>query len=277
MYHHQCKTMEVMYHHQCKTMEVMYHHQCKTMEVMYHHQCKTMEVMYHHQCKTMEVMYHHQCKTMEVMYHHQCKTMEVMYHHQCKTMEVMYHHQCKTMEVMYHHQCKTMEVMYHHQCKTMEVMYHHQCKREYLNKSRDYKQARKDALSEDKKAKGAATKDLVHFVHSSVSGQNKPIQVSNLLDRYKKVYANEGGCAEKMNSYNVQHSAEKLRKLFSDSLMSVKADSMKKMIAWKGEGMSFQLASEEAKSHSSQSDSLIWDCAMRLRNEILHLTSEPLE
>ena len=157
----------------------------------------------------------------------------------------------------------------------MEVMYHHQCKREYLNKSRDYKQARKDALSKDKKAKGAATKDLVHFVHSSVLGQIKPIQVSNLLDRYKKVYASEGGCTEKINSYNVQNFAEKLRKLFSDSLLSVKADSTKKMIAWKGEGMSFQLASEEAKSHSSQSDSLIWDCVMRLRNEILHLISEP--
>ena len=121
----------------------------------------------------------------------------------------------------------------------MGVMYHHQCKREYLNK-----QARKDALSKDKKAKGAATKDLVHFVHSSLLGQNKPIQVSNLLDRYKKVYVS-GGCTEKINTYNVQNFAEKLRKLFSDSLLSVKADSTKKMIAWKGEGMSFQLASEE--------------------------------
>ena len=72
----------------------------------------------------------------------------------------------------------------------MEVMYHHQCKREYLNKSRDYRQARKDALSKDKKAKGAATKDLY-------KSYTRPIQVSNLLDRYKKVYASEGGCTEK--------------------------------------------------------------------------------
>ena len=56
----------------------------------------------------------------------------------------------------------------------------------------------------------------------------------------------------------------------------MKADSTKKVVAFKP-GMSQQEAREMATSNLQLSNNLLWECAMKLRSDILELDSNPLE
>ena len=56
----------------------------------------------------------------------------------------------------------------------------------------------------------------------------------------------------------------------------MKADSTKKVVAFKP-GMSQQEAREMATSNQQLSNNLLWECAMKLRSDILELDSNPLE
>ena len=73
----------------------------------------------------------------------------------------------------------------------MEAKYHHLCKREYTNKAREAKNSEKSYLSSEKKAKCAALNDLIAFVNKRVIEKNTPTEVSQLLERYKRVYITE--------------------------------------------------------------------------------------
>ena len=84
----------------------------------------------------------------------------------------------------------------------MEAKSHHLCKREYTNKARDAKNSEKSNLSSEKKAKSAAAlNDLIAFVNKCVIEKNTPAEVSQLLERYKRVYIAEGGRQDKIKSY----------------------------------------------------------------------------
>ena len=75
----------------------------------------------------------------------------------------------------------------------MEAKYHHACKRKYTNKVSDAKNSGKSNLFSDKKAKSAALNDLIAFVNKRVIEKKPPTEVSQLLERYKRVYITEGG------------------------------------------------------------------------------------
>ena len=75
----------------------------------------------------------------------------------------------------------------------MEAKYHHVCKREFTNKARDAKNSEKSNLSSKKKAKSAALNDLNAFVNKCVIERKTPTGVSQLLERYQRVYINEDG------------------------------------------------------------------------------------
>ena len=74
----------------------------------------------------------------------------------------------------------------------MEAKYHHVCKSEFTNKARDAKNSETSNLSSEKKAKSAALDDLIAFVNKRVIEKNTPTEVSQLLERYKRVYITQG-------------------------------------------------------------------------------------
>ena len=55
------------------------------------------------------------------------------------------------------------------------------------------------------------------------------------------------------------------------------SNSTKKLIAWKKQGMSFNVASCLAKENVKKLNDLLWHCEVMLRNKILQSRSNPLE
>ena len=157
----------------------------------------------------------------------------------------------------------------------MEVQYHHQCKKEYFNKfSLECRQ--KEGGSKDKKAKRIAFSDIVTIINDNCIGKNNPMQLADLLDRYKTVYIDEGGDEIKSQRFNVQNLAKKLRKQFEESELKIQAESTRKIIVWRGD-LTYSSALNIAKQHSQIADNSIWECAMKLRKEILSIQPKPLE
>ena len=157
----------------------------------------------------------------------------------------------------------------------MEVQYHHQCKKEYFNKfSLECRQ--KEGGSKDKKAKRIAFSDIVTIINDNCIGKNNPMQLADLLDRYKTVYIDEGGDEIKSQRFNVQNLAKKLRKQFEESELKIQAESTRKIIVWRGD-LTYSSALNIAKQHSQRADNSIWERAMKLRKEMLSIQPKPLE
>ena len=74
----------------------------------------------------------------------------------------------------------------------MEVQYHHQWKKEYFNEF-SFECCQKEGDSKDKKAKRIVFSDIVTIINYNCIGKNNPMQLGDLLGRYKKVYIDEGG------------------------------------------------------------------------------------
>ena len=114
----------------------------------------------------------------------------------------------------------------------MEAKYHHVCKREYTNKAREAKKLKKSNLPSEKKAKSAALNDLFAFVNKRVIKKNTPTEVSQLLERYKRLFITEGGKQDKIKSYTSQRLVNKLGKHFDSTVLNITSDSTKKRIPW---------------------------------------------
>ena len=110
----------------------------------------------------------------------------------------------------------------------------------------------------------------------NVIGKNNPMQLTELLDRYKTVYTSEGGNEIKAKGFNVQNLAKKLRKSFTEPELKTQANSTRNMIVWRGD-MTYCSAHNIAKQQSQRAENIIWECAMKLRNEILSIQPIPLE
>ena len=156
----------------------------------------------------------------------------------------------------------------------MEVQYHHQCKKEYFNEL-SLECCQKEGGSKDKKAKRIAFSDIVTMINDNCIGKNNPMQLTDLLDRYKTVYIDEGGDEIKSQKFNVQNLAKKLRKQFEESELKIQAESTRKIL-WRGD-LTYSSALNIAKQHSQIADNSIWECAMKLRKEILSIQPKPLE
>ena len=156
----------------------------------------------------------------------------------------------------------------------MEVQYHHQCKKEYFNEL-SLECCQKEGGSKDKKAKRIAFSDIVTMINDNCIGKNNPMQLTDLLDRYKTVYIDEGGDEIKSQRFNVQNLAKKLRKQFEESELKIQAESTRKIL-WRGD-LTYSSALNIAKQHSQIADNSIWECAMKLRKEILSIQPKPLE
>ena len=81
--------------------------------------------------------------------------------------------------------------------------------------------------------KSSALNVLIAFVNKRVIEKNTPTKVSQLLERYKRVYITEGGKQDKINSYTNQRLVNKLRKHFDNTVLNIMSNSTKKLIAWK--------------------------------------------
>ena len=68
----------------------------------------------------------------------------------------------------------------------------HQCKKEYFNKF-SFECRQKEGDSKDKKAKRIVFSDIVTIINDNCIGKNNPMQLVDLLDRYKTVCIDEGG------------------------------------------------------------------------------------
>ena len=73
------------------------------------------------------------------------------------------------------------------------------------------KNPEKSNLSSEKKAKFAALNELIAFVNKHVIEKNSPTEVSQLLERYKREYINEGRKQGKIKSYTNQRLVNTLR------------------------------------------------------------------
>ena len=73
------------------------------------------------------------------------------------------------------------------------------------------KNPEKSNLSSEKKAKFAALNELIAFVNKHVIEKNTPTEVSQLLERYKREYINEGRKQGKIKSYTNQRLVNTLR------------------------------------------------------------------
>ena len=161
--------------------------------------------------------------------------------------------------------------------EAMEAKYHHVCKGEYTNKATDAKNSEKLNLSPEKKEKSAALNDIVALVNKCVVEKKSLTEVSQLLDRYKRVYITEGGKQDKIKSYTNQRLVNKLRKHFDSTVLNIMSDSTNKFLAWKKGDMSFNVTSCLAKENFKKSNDFLWDYAVMLRNKILQSWSNPLE
>ena len=63
--------------------------------------------------------------------------------------------------------------------------------------------------------------------------KNTPAEVSQLLERYQRVYINEGGKQDKIKSYTNQRLVNTLRNHFDNTVLNIMSNSTKKLIAWK--------------------------------------------
>ena len=77
-------------------------------------------------------------------------------------------------------------------CMILVLAQIHQCKKEYFNKF-SFECRQKQGDSKDKKAKRIAFSDIVTIINDNCIGKNNPMQLVDLLGRYKKVYIDEGG------------------------------------------------------------------------------------
>ena len=152
----------------------------------------------------------------------------------------------------------------------MEVKYHHQpCKSNYVKILRIKKKgdatetiARKESMAE-----------IIQYTKEHIIEGNNPMHVSEILERYKKIVSSKAGSCQ--CQYNVQNLSNKLTKEFPNTL-EIKSNATKKLVACK-KGMSLEEASTSAISTEQKDDKLMWECALKLRKEILDLKPEPLE
>ena len=103
------------------------------------------------------------------------------------------------------------------------------------------------------------------------------MEVSQLLERYKRVYITESGKQDKIKSYTNQHLINKLGKHFDNNVLNLMSDSTKKLMAWKKGDISFNIASCFAKENVKKLNDFLWDRAVMMRNEILQSRSNSLE
>ena len=82
---------------------------------------------------------------------------------------------------------------------------------------------------------------------------------------------------ERIQAYTTKNLSKMLKNEFPESELNIKADATKKMIAFKVGSMSTGLAYEKAKFASGDTRNLMWECAMKMRQDILQLESIPLE
>ena len=157
----------------------------------------------------------------------------------------------------------------------MEVKYHHQpCKMEYLNKWQKLVKSDTNEKSIDTLAKEAAKKSIVQYVNDFVLKKGNPILINETLDKFKKMFIAHGGSAEEIMSYNVQNLSNFLKKKLP--ALEICTDSTKKSIGFKSGSMTPSLARECVKSNTND-DNVIWECAMKLRQQILNSEPQPLE
>ena len=160
----------------------------------------------------------------------------------------------------------------------LEVHYHHHpCLVTFLNKLRDSSKAETTVSTADNKAKKAAKKEIVEYIANHVIMQQHPMHISDILLKYKKMFTANSGSPNFMTSYTTQNFSKMSRKAFPESVFEIRADAIKKMVVFKANSMPIQLARAQAKMDNIASDSVIWECAMKLRSDILNMEVQPLE
>ena len=146
----------------------------------------------------------------------------------------------------------------------MEVKYHHHpCKIEYLSKWQTLVKSDKNVKTSDALAKEAAKKSIVEYVNDFVLKKGNPIFISDTFDKFKRMFIAQGGSAEGVTSYNVQKFSNFLKKKLP-------------ALGFKSGPMTPTFAREHVKINTD-SNNLIWECAMRLRQHILDTEVQPLE
>ena len=91
------------------------------------------------------------------------------------------------------------------------------------------------------------------MINDNCIGKNNCKQLGNFLDRYKAVYIEEKGDEIKLQMFNVQNLAKKLKKKFEESKLKIHSDSTRKIIVWHG-GLQKTSALNIAKQHSQRPD-----------------------
>ena len=160
----------------------------------------------------------------------------------------------------------------------MEVQYHHQpCRKEYINKWHNIERSLKGREDPEVIAKQKAKKEIIANIAALVIKQGKPLYIADALTRYKQLNVANGGSMERIQAYTTQNLSKMMKNEFPESELNIKPDATKKMIAFKFESMSTGLAYEKAKFASGDTKNLMWECAMKMRQDILQLESIPLE
>ena len=99
----------------------------------------------------------------------------------------------------------------------------------------------------------------------------------DILEWYKKMYCSNGGSEITVQSYTTQNLSKMLRTEFQETELYIKADSTKKMIVFKANSLTIEEAYEKLRFSSGGNKSLIWECAMKMRQDILQIETTQLE
>ena len=99
----------------------------------------------------------------------------------------------------------------------------------------------------------------------------------DILERYKKLYCSNGGSEITVQSYITQNLSKMLRTEFPETELCIKADLTKKMIVFKANSLTIEEAYEKLRFSLGDNKSLIWECAKKVRQDILEIETTQLE
>ena len=159
----------------------------------------------------------------------------------------------------------------------MEVKYHVKaCKVKYINQWQTLKRNKVQEGNTDHTARINALESTRHYVQKEVIECKRPVFVTDVLDMYKLCFVSAGGDKNNIPLSSVQVMTANLKKMFDSNSLTIESESTKKAIVFSPE-MTSADARAKMNAGNDNKDSVMWDCAMKLRGEILQLQTRPLE
>lgn len=153
----------------------------------------------------------------------------------------------------------------------LEAKYHHSCRRDYLNRTRP-----KSGNSKNTNFRDKAFKALELHVKQSIIDADIPELASSLMTLLKEYGNIDGEDNADFSYYNTVNLCKRLTSKFGD-ILAIYSIKRKGTVLYKNSGISGDLAMERALVVFNEGSSMIKNCAMKLRNEVLQLQSEPID